>query len=192
MVVEALPCLLSFITTFIWVFFTTAPSSSVTATWLWLTAIAIPTIFSGIYLIDHSCNRSSIQRLSWYTVSSLQRAALDVIRSITSAAAIALITMDVDWIILRSIGSDLEPLGSSEEIKGEIVAGWVGAILAGILILVITVFIFTLVGPVLGTDFTVLQTALQDAKNERGNLKTRERLRQEEAGMVECEQEERK
>ncbi|KAE9367936.1 hypothetical protein N431DRAFT_494824 [Stipitochalara longipes BDJ] len=157
--VESLPCVLSFIITFIWVFFTSAPSSSVTATWVWLAPIAISIIISIAYLIYH-CDRSSADSWSWYEISRLQRAILNTIRSFASAAA-----------------------GNGEQ--------WVVAIVVGIVVLGFVVMLFGILWEqVLDTDFSVLQSAIRDFKSEREEWERRERLDQEEAGMVSSEQDE--
>jgi len=186
---EALPCLLCLINTFIWVFITSAPTTSVIATWFWIGSIVVSMIISISYLIYHH-EIPPTARWSWYNISNLQQATLNIIRSFTSSTAVSLLAIDIAWNFLRYLVSDLKPLGSPDR-TGDDIEKWVIAVVVGIVIHLAVILLFlVLLLEVLRTDVSRLQTALQEARGEREEWERRERLNQEELGTISGEQEE--
>ena len=106
---DTLPCILSSLIIFRWIFFTSAPST-VSATWLWILPMAIATIFSIIYVIYHGTSGNENARFQWYRITTLERATLDLIRSITSCPSLALVSLSIGWKIMTGVSSGLRPM----------------------------------------------------------------------------------
>lgn len=141
--IEALPCILAPVTTFIWIFFISAPSSSVGATWLWLLPIILSTTISLVCLSYLGRVKAPFPelRFSLYRITEAQRAKLDAIRVDACAVSSILQVCSGCWAFIRGLSSLLTPLGGLEpDIKALEVELWfeiglfmLGCVLFGIL-----------------------------------------------------------